>query len=67
MTKTLGLKGSRQGWPPEDDQDNVWQPSAEDISAFMDARIAALKAGLRLTPDQEKNWPAFEISCSGYG
>ena len=26
----------------------------------MDARIAALKAGLRLTPDQEKNWPAFE-------
>ena len=26
----------------------------------MDARIAALKAGLRLTSDQEKNWPAFE-------
>ena len=26
----------------------------------MDARIAALKAGLRLTPDQEKNWPAFK-------
>jgi hypothetical protein len=44
----------------EDDQDNVWQPSADDISAFMDARIAALKAGLRLAPDQEKNWPAFE-------
>src|SRR6476659_10362869 len=32
----------------------------ENISAFTDARIAALKAGLRLTPDQEKNWPAFE-------
>jgi zinc resistance-associated protein len=51
-------------WRPsaEDDQDNGphWQPSAEDISAFMDARIAALKAGLRLTPDQDKNWPAFE-------
>jgi hypothetical protein len=43
----------------EYDQDG-WQPSAEDISAFTDARIAALKAGLRLTPDQEKNWPAFE-------
>ncbi len=34
--------------------------SAEDRAAFTDARIAALKAGLELTPDQAKNWPAFE-------
>lgn len=34
--------------------------SADDISAFADARIAALKAGLELTPDQAKNWPPFE-------
>jgi len=34
--------------------------SAEDRAAFLDARIAALKAGLQLTADQEKNWPAFE-------
>ena len=34
--------------------------SAEDIAAFTDARIAALKAGLELTPDQAKNWPTFE-------
>ena len=27
---------------------------------FTDARIAALKAGLRLTPAQEQNWPALE-------
>ncbi|HZP78562.1 MAG TPA: Spy/CpxP family protein refolding chaperone [Pseudolabrys sp.] len=39
-----------------------WRPSAEDISAFTDARIAALKAGLKLTPDQEKNWPAVETA-----
>ena len=38
------------------------QLSAEDRAAFTDARIAALKAGLALTPDQEKNWPAFEQS-----
>jgi zinc resistance-associated protein len=44
----------------EYDHDSQWQPSQEDMSAFLDARIAALKAGLRLTPDQEKNWPAFE-------
>jgi zinc resistance-associated protein len=39
--------------------------SAEDIAAFTDARIAALKAGLELTPDQAKNWPAFEQALRG--
>jgi zinc resistance-associated protein len=34
--------------------------STEDAAAFTDARIAALKAGLELTPDQVQNWPAFE-------
>jgi hypothetical protein len=37
-----------------------WQPRAEDRAAFLDARVAALHAGLKLTPDQEKSWPAFE-------
>jgi hypothetical protein len=37
-----------------------WQPSAEDMRAFGEARLAALKAGLELTPDQARNWPAFE-------
>lgn len=36
--------------------------SADDVNAFADARIAALKAGLELTPDQAKNWPAFEAA-----
>ena len=36
------------------------QLSPEDRAAFVDARIAALKAGLELTPDQAKNWPMFE-------
>jgi LTXXQ motif family protein len=36
------------------------RPSVADITAFTDARIAALKAGLELTPDQAKNWPLFE-------
>jgi zinc resistance-associated protein len=35
-------------------------PSLDDLAAFTDARVAALKAGLRLTPEQEANWPAFE-------
>src|SRR5215467_8274686 len=37
-----------------------WQPTMEDLRAFGEARLAALKAGLTLTPEQEKNWPAFE-------
>jgi zinc resistance-associated protein len=36
--------------------------SADDVSALADAKIAALKAGLELTPDQAKNWPAFEAA-----
>ena len=35
---------------------------AADVAAFTDARIAALKAGLKLTADQEKNWPAVETA-----
>lgn len=37
-----------------------WRPGAADISAFGDARIAAVHAGLKLTAEQEKNWPAVE-------
>jgi hypothetical protein len=36
--------------------------SAEDISAFTEARIAGLKAGLKLTAEQEKHWPAVETA-----
>lgn len=36
--------------------------SPEDVQAFTDARIAALKTGLKLTPEQEKNWPAVEAA-----
>ena len=32
----------------------------DDSGAAIDARIAALHTALRLTPDQERNWPAFE-------
>ncbi|HEX2725917.1 MAG TPA: Spy/CpxP family protein refolding chaperone, partial [Beijerinckiaceae bacterium] len=34
--------------------------SPEDIEAFTDARIAALRAGLKLTAEQEKLWPPLE-------
>jgi LTXXQ motif family protein len=34
--------------------------SPEDLSAFVDAHIAALKVGLKLTAEQEKLWPPVE-------
>jgi zinc resistance-associated protein len=37
-------------------------PSAEDIAAFSDARIIALKTALKLKPDQEKAWGGFETT-----
>ncbi|UDL95678.1 Spy/CpxP family protein refolding chaperone [Lichenihabitans sp. PAMC28606] len=36
-----------------------------DRAAFFDARVAALHAGLTLTPDQEKLWPALEQAIRG--
>jgi LTXXQ motif family protein len=36
--------------------------SPEDRAALTDARIAGLKAGLKLTAAQEKNWPAVEAA-----
>lgn len=45
---------------PSPRSESRWQPSAADRAAFADARIAALHAGLKLTPDQEKLWPPIE-------
>src|SRR3984893_15633120 len=44
-----------------------WRPNSEDLRAFGEARLAALKAGLMLTPEQAKNWPAFEQGARGLG
>lgn len=36
--------------------------TSEDRAALVDARVAALRTALRLTPEQEKNWPAVETA-----
>jgi hypothetical protein len=38
----------------------------EDRAAFTDARIAGIKAGLKLTPDQEKLWPPVEAAVRDF-
>jgi zinc resistance-associated protein len=37
----------------------------EDLDAFVDARLAGLRAGLRLTGDQESMWPAVDEAIRG--
>ncbi len=56
----LALAQTAQPTPPREARG--WRPSAEDAAAFTDARIAGLKAGLKLTAEQEKNWPAVETA-----
>jgi LTXXQ motif family protein len=41
--------------------------SANQIIAQSDARMARLKADLRLTPEQEKNWSGFETALPDVG
>ena len=35
---------------------------AADRAAMLDAGLAGLRAGLKLTPDQDKLWPPFEAA-----
>src|SRR5258708_36456254 len=43
------------------------QPNADDLRAFGEARLAALKAGLLLPTVHEKNLPAVEHAARDYG
>ena len=46
--------------PPKQGMEDQWKPSPADRAAFASARVAALHAGLALTPEQEKLWPPVE-------
>lgn len=46
--------------PPKPGMEDQWRPSPADRAAFAGARVAALHAGLTLTPEQEKLWPPVE-------
>jgi len=69
-TATLAIAGTSLVYAQQrSDRDGTqrWRPNTEDMRAFGEARLAALKAGLTLTPDQEKNWPAFEQAARDFG
>ncbi|MGH1571675.1 Spy/CpxP family protein refolding chaperone [Methylobacterium sp. P31] len=66
LTGALGLGLAGAAAAGDHGPDGYWEHgrwsalSPEDRAAFMDARIAALHAGLKLNPDQEKLWPPVE-------
>lgn len=53
-----------QHWPWFEHHHARFNP--EDRAAFADARIAAVKAGLKLTSDQEKFWPPVEAAVKEF-
>ena len=58
----VGLALAQNGQRSPAREGRGFRASAEDVAAFTDARVAALKAGLKLTAEQEKNWPAVETA-----
>ena len=63
-TTVLAIAGASlayaQQGPGAKDGAQRWKPTVADVTAFGDARIAAIHAGLKLSAEQEKNWPAVE-------
>jgi LTXXQ motif family protein len=55
-------QAQQQQQAPQDQADQEKEASSSDKAAFLNARIAALKAVLDLTPDQEKLWGPFETA-----
>lgn len=55
---------ANQGWFREHMQHMRLSP--EDRAALVDARIAAVHAGLKLTPDQDKLWPPVESAVRDF-
>jgi zinc resistance-associated protein len=57
---TVAIVGSSLVYAQERPRFEPGRPSIEDMRLFVDARLAALHAGLGLTADQEKNWAGFD-------
>ncbi len=64
---TKSAKATKTGKPTASTQDAAPQLTAEQIVANSDANIERIKAELNLTPDQEKNWTAFNSAMHYLG
>jgi gas vesicle protein len=62
----LGIPQRHGSTYARDRSDRV-ELTANQITNEFSARTARIKADLRLTPEQEKNWPGFESAMSDMG
>jgi hypothetical protein len=62
----IAIAGSSLAYAQQHEWFHHARMSPEDRAAFADARIAAVKAGLKLTPDQEKLWPPVEAAVRDF-
>jgi zinc resistance-associated protein len=53
--------------PSGSDDGQLWQHDVENFHGFDEARLAVLKTGLILTPEQARNWLAFEQAARDLG
>jgi hypothetical protein len=53
--------------PSGSDDRQLWQHDVEDLHEFDEARLAVLKTGLMLTPEQARNWSALEQAARDLG
>lgn len=62
----LGIPERQRSTLARDRSDRT-EPTANQITNEFAARTARIKADLRLTPEQEKNWPGFESAMNDLG
>lgn len=62
MNMQMRHDGMRMGWRGEGPRGPMARMSPEDRQAFLNAKIAAVHAGLALTAEQEKLWPQAEAA-----
>ena len=62
----IAIAGSSLAYAQHHEGFRYARMSPEDRAAFADARIAAVHAGLKLTPDQEKLWPPLEAAVRDF-
>jgi zinc resistance-associated protein len=53
--------------PSGSDDGQLWQHDVENLHEFDEARLAVLKTGLILTPEQARNWLALEQAARDLG
>ena len=53
--------------PSGSDDRQLWQHDVEDLHEFDEARLAVLKAGLMLTPDQAKQLVSLRAGGTRFG